>query len=218
MSPVTTSSGGNPIVAAIYAAETPAELQSLYNSWAKQYNQDLSDQDYQAPTHVAEAVLQHSPNPESIQSAFDAGCGTGLSGIALKTLFPGLKVLDGVDLSSGMLDVARETGIYTSLSVADLSIRISQPNDSYDVVICVGTLTHGHVGPSPALGEFVRIVKPGKGLVSATVLDDVWEGGGFRGEVERLEGEGVVEVLGTEKRDYRRAAGVRARVLVMRKM
>ncbi|KAK4501377.1 hypothetical protein PRZ48_007185 [Zasmidium cellare] len=212
---VQTSPGSNPHIAAIYAARTPAELQSLYNVWASQYNADLSAQDYQAPTHVAQAVLKHCPNATS---AFDAGCGTGLSGIALKAALPGLEVLDGVDLSEGMLGEARGAGVYGSLTTADLTKPLSSIKDgAYDVVICVGTLTHGHVGPVPALGEFVRIVKGGKGVVAATVLDDIWESEGFRGEVERLEGEGVVEVLGRESLPYRKAAGVDAKVLVLKK-
>jgi SAM-dependent methyltransferase len=217
MPEVTTSSGGNPIVAKIYAAKSSAELQTLYNAWAAQYNQDLSDQDYQAPLHTAQAVLQHSPKPETIVSAFDAGCGTGLSGLALKSVLPNLKVLDGVDLSTGMLEQARQTGIYASLSTADLTKPISCKDNTYDVVICVGTLTHGHVGPSPALSEFVRIVKEGTGLVAVTILDDIWESEGFRGEVERLEEAKKVVVLARDSMPYRRAAGVNARVVVLRK-
>ncbi|KAF2170799.1 hypothetical protein M409DRAFT_18772 [Zasmidium cellare ATCC 36951] len=212
---VTTSSGNNPLIAQIYAAQTPSELQTLYNSWASKYNQDLSEQDYQAPTHVAHAILKHFPGA---RTAFDAGCGTGLSGLALKASLSGLEVLDGVDLSEGMLEEARGTGVYTSLEPCDLTKPLDDAEDgAYDVVICVGTLTHGHVGPVPALGEFVRVVKEGRGVVAATVLDDIWEGEGFKREVERLEREGMVEVLGRESMPYRRAAGVHARVLVLRK-
>ena len=65
--------------------------------------------------------------------------------------------------------------------------------DSYDVVVCVGTLTHGHVGPA-AFGEFVRLARPG-GTIVATVLDDIWDSGGYRAEVDRLAQMAMVEVL-----------------------
>lgn len=146
---------------------------------------------------------------------FDAGCGTGLSGIALVSV--GAKTIDGVDVSTGMLKGAEKTGIYRHLAPADLTKEIPDKKDeSYDVVTCVGTLTHGHVGPIPALKEFVRITKKG-GVIAATVLDDLWVSAGHEAEVKRLEHEGLVDVLSTEKDDYRKAAGVKARILVMRK-
>ena len=72
----------------------------------------------------------------------------------------GAKTIDGVDLSPGMLKIAEKAGIYRHLATADLSKKISDRGDaSYDVVTCVGTLTHGHVGPVPALEEFARITR-----------------------------------------------------------
>ena len=55
-----------------------------------------------------------------------------------------------------MLERARATGAYRSLEPADLTRPLPTPADAYDAVVCVGTLTHGHVGPE-ALAEFVRI-------------------------------------------------------------
>lgn len=55
------------------------------------------------------------------------------------------------------------------------------------------------------------------GIVVATVLDDIWVSGGFEAEVERLKTEGSVRVVSADKADYRRAAGVQARILALRK-
>jgi hypothetical protein len=87
-------------------------------------------------------------------------------------------------------------------------------DDSYDVVTCVGTPTHGHVRPVPALSEFVLIVKK-VGIVVATVLDDIWQYGGYEAEVERLETDNLVDVVSAEKADFRRGAGVQAIILVL---
>lgn len=63
----------------------------------------------------------------------------------------------------------------------------------YDAVICVGTLTEGHVGPG-VLGEFVRVVKKG-GIVDAAVLAKIWESNGFKDKVQELRSSRKVEVL-----------------------
>lgn len=211
---VETNTAGNPFLTRAYAVGNANECKALYDEWAETYNKDLTDpsQDYVAPTLAAQAVLAAGGRVDG--SVLDAGCGTGLCGIALSQA--GAKKIDGIDLSPGMLKVAEQTGVYQSLKPGDLSKRIDRPSAAYDVVICVGTLTHGHVGPAPALKEFVRITVK-RGVIVATVLDDIWSSGGYKAEVEKLKNEGLVEVTSTEKMEYRRGAGVEARMVVLKK-
>ena len=197
------------------SAKSAEENKNVYNEWAETYDQDLNspDQEYVAPTLVAQAVL--AANGNIAGEILDAGCGTGLSGVALAQA--GAKTIDGIDLTPAMLKVAEKTGVYRHLAPADLSKEIPKTSDaSYYVVTCVGTLTYGHVGPVPALREFVRVTKGG-GIVVATVLDTIWEDGGYKAEVDKLEGEGLVEIVGAESQEYRKGAGVRARILVLKK-
>lgn len=187
-----------------------------------------ASQDYVAPARAAQAVVNSLGNTtESTDTLeiLDAGCGTGLVGVELARLLGASTggaqskklVIDGIDLSPGMLAVARQTGVYRSLEPADLSKRLDNIADgTYDVVTCVGTLTQGHVGPG-ALKEFVRVAKGGgKGVVVATVRETVWDEQGYEGVVGELASEGRVEVLGRELEDYRRAADARAFMLRLR--
>lgn len=211
----TTNTAGNPFLTRIYAVETVDDCKRLYDDWSDTYDADLTgpQQNYVAPALIAKAVHAAGGNLEG--DIFDAGCGTGLSGKALVNV--GAKTIDGVDVSPGMLKFAEKTGIYRHLATADLTKEIPDKGDaSYDIVTCIGTLTHGHVGPTPALREFVRVVKSG-GITAATVLDDLWESGGYETEVKRLENDRLVDIVSTEKDDYRKAAGVKARILVLRK-
>lgn len=145
----------------------------------------------------------------------DAGCGTGLVGLAImkaESLRERVEKVDGVDISPGMLEVARKTGVYEGLEVQDLNEPLGAGEGVYDVVVCVGTLTKGHVGAG-CLGEFVRVVKRG-GLVVATVLSEIWVSGGFEEVVEGLS----VEVLGREEFGVRKGEKGGARMLVLRKL
>lgn len=49
----------------------------------------------------------------------------------------------------------------------------------------------------------------------ATVLDDLWEIGGFRAEVDRLVELGLAELVEADVVPYRAGAGVDARMLVL---
>lgn len=209
--PQDTNTAGNPLLERAYALADADEARALYDEWAGSYDADLADdsQGYVGPVVAAEAVARIAGVDGEI---LDAGCGTGLVGAALAQ--HGAHTIDGVDLSPGMLERAKATGAYRRLAPADLSRPLPTAADSYDVVVCVGTLTHGHVGPG-AFGEFVRLARPG-GTIVATVLDDIWDSGGYRAEVGRLAQMAMVEIVSTDVVDYRKAADVSARLVVLR--
>lgn len=174
----------------VYALKSPAECESTYDEWAATYEHDTTEgMGYAAPALAAERLSQLLADRPRAE-ALDAGCGTGLVGAALAG--HGLEVIDGLDLSSAMLDQARGKGIYRNLGKADLTRRLPVEDDSYDAVICVGTLTEGHVGPE-AFDELVRAARPGAPVV-VTVLDRIWEPSGYKARVEALEEAGVVRL------------------------
>ena len=204
-----------------YLAQARASLNvqdcmRIYDKWAATYNDEVGDeaQNYVAPVLVAQVALKSSNNPAK-SVILDAGCGTGLVGQALA--MAGAKAIDGLDLSPAMLTVANQTGAYRSLGQADLTRRIEKADEAYDIVTCVGTFTLGHVGPDPALREFVRVTRR-NGTVVATVLEEIWVSGGFKVEVERLKAENLVTVVSEELIDYVKGHGDKAVLVVLKKM
>ncbi|KAH7013030.1 methyltransferase domain-containing protein [Ilyonectria destructans] len=193
-----------------------ADARSLYDDWAASYEKEMTGDthNYVAPAVASAYVIKclNSPSIDENIEILDAGCGTGLVGTHLYKL--GAKKIDGLDLSPGMLEIARKTEVYRSLEEADLSQRLSQRDSSYDVVVCVGTLTGGHVGPE-ALDEFVRITKV-DGFVVATVRDTYWESGGYKAKATALAEEGKARIVNDDVDDYRPGAGVKARMLVLK--
>ncbi|KAL8669928.1 MAG: hypothetical protein Q9168_005508 [Polycauliona sp. 1 TL-2023] len=198
------------------ASSNPKDCMALYDQWASTYNDEVGDkaQDYVAPVLVAQVALKASSNP--VRSVMlDAGCGTGLVGQALA--IGGVKSIDGIDLSSPMLVIAKKTGAYRDLAQADMTRPIEKRDNTYEIVTCVGTFTAGHVGPDPALRELVRVTKT-NGFVIATILEEIWISGGFKTEVEKLQAENLVTVVSDGLIDYVKGHGDKAVLLVLEKV
>jgi predicted TPR repeat methyltransferase len=91
-----------------------------------------------APAGAARALIPHlTPDAQGI----DFGCGSGVLGIALKET--GLRQsLDGLDLSPGMLNLARTTDCYRHLLQANLLLPQECPElaKPYDFAITMGLM------------------------------------------------------------------------------
>ncbi|WP_193517288.1 class I SAM-dependent DNA methyltransferase, partial [Nocardiopsis kunsanensis] len=89
----------------VYALKGPAEAESTYDEWAGTYDHDTTEGlGYIAPQRAAERLSRLLPDRPRAE-VLDAGCGTGLVGQALAG--HGFEVVDGLDLSQAMLDIAR---------------------------------------------------------------------------------------------------------------
>jgi SAM-dependent methyltransferase len=92
-----------------------------------------------------------------VRRAADLGCGTGRTGVWLRSR--GVPSIDGVDLTSEMLDAARRRGIYDSLRVAD-ACDTGLPTEAYDVV--TSCLIDEHLRDlGPLYRESARLARPG---------------------------------------------------------
>ncbi|KAF2635915.1 S-adenosyl-L-methionine-dependent methyltransferase [Massarina eburnea CBS 473.64] len=198
----------------VFAAKSPEDSRRLYDQWATSYDTDMTAHDFTAPRIVAELAAKYLSNtPNSSVEILDAGCGSGAVGLELNKL--GYRKIDGLDISQGMLDVARKLEVYRDLKIADLTKRLEAKDGAYGALVCCGTFTHGHVGKEP-LEDFMRVVKSG-GVLVATVLETFWDEGGFSDEVQRLKTNDMVEVLENEVHAYRKDAGG-GKLLVLKKI
>lgn len=102
-----------------------------------------------------------------VQAMLDVATGTGLVLRALRSLGadPAVRMV-GVDLSPGMLAVARAALPGAELVVADAA-RLPLADSSVDLVTCVTAL---HLMPDvdAVLGEWTRVLRPGGRAVTAT--------------------------------------------------
>jgi predicted TPR repeat methyltransferase len=160
-------------------AEMPkGYVQALFDQYAPRFEAALiGDLGYRAPQLLFKAVLSvraKAKKPAFFKRAIDIGCGTGLGASAFS------KEVDhfiGIDLSPGMIEQARATGLYAELEVADMVEGLrSKPDGSANLLLAADAMCY--VGDiSPVLVEARRVLAPG---------------GVFAFTLETHKGEGVV--------------------------
>ena len=166
-------------------AEMPkAYVQSLFDQYAPRFDQALLHHlDYRGPELLFKAVLAvraAARRPAFFDRAIDLGCGTGLAAAAFARQ---VGAFTGIDLSSGMIERARATGLYTDLRVADMLEGLrSGPDASVDLVLAGDAMVYVS-DLRPVVSEAGRVLAPG-GLLAFTVEthagDGVIIGGGLR--------------------------------------
>lgn len=173
---------------AVYAAETVEEAEAAYDVWSSQYDADLMRMGYRLPWYFVAAVLSHIP-PDG--PFLDAGCGTGLQIEPLHLM--GWRGFTGIDLSVGMLDIARAKGLYDHLEQAELGEPLGFETGQFAATFCIGAMTPGHA-PITALDELIRVTRSG-GYVAFSLRSDPGQLPEYPGYVETLLKDGrMVEV------------------------
>ena len=181
----------------IYKLTTPEELLKYYQDWTKKskYNQDMIDWNYTAPQETVSVLKKYVFNKNC--KILDAGCGTGLVGIELKK--NGYSNIEGIDFSQDMLNLVPQK-VYKKIEKVDLNKPLKFETNMYDVVMCIGTFTYGHVKPQ-ALDELIRITK-NKGLICFTINEGIYEEYGFDNKIKELSNNKSWNVKEFFKSDY----------------
>jgi predicted TPR repeat methyltransferase len=151
-------------------------VQALFDQYAPRFEDALLDDlNYRAPQLLFKAVVAvrvAARKPAFFKRAIDLGCGTGLGAAAFA------KEVDhfiGIDLSPGMIEEARATGLYEQLEVEDMVTGLSGKADaSADLVLAADAFCYVPE-LAPVLAEVRRVLAPG-GLLAFTVETHDGEG------------------------------------------
>jgi predicted TPR repeat methyltransferase len=169
----------------------------LYDDWSQNYDTHLlEDFGYISPKIAAQTLAGRSEQREV--AIVDYGCGTGLVGEELTK--QGFTTVDGVDISAGMLERAREKGLYRNLLCGDLTAQIALDDAVYDVAVCVGSMGAGHVG-ARHVPEMLRPLKAG-GLFVITINSMHFAPEGFEQAFTQLEDIGLWRIHMLEQFNY----------------
>ena len=169
----------------VYSSQNEQELEERYDQWAEEYDADLeSDFGWISPQRTSETLAKYAGKDESI---LDAGAGTGLVGECLHQM--GYTNMTAMDLSTGMLEVARRKNIYRALDQMTMGETLDYETDQFDASVVVGVFTQGHA-PASSLDELVRVVKSG-GHIAFSLRTDTYLENGFKDKMDALESAGL---------------------------
>lgn len=110
----------------------------LFNHYALYYDKHMQDTlQYKLPQKLWEILNKLKLN--NLNLILDLGCGTGLCGDVLKEFS---KHLIGVDISSKMLEIAQNKGVYERLVSKDILEFLQEDKNKYDLIVCLDVLPY----------------------------------------------------------------------------
>jgi predicted TPR repeat methyltransferase len=153
-------------------------VERTFDSFAASFEAKLEQLSYRAPALVAAMLETSHVEPSKQLDVLDAGCGTGLCG---SLLAPYARRLIGVDLSEGMLALAKEKQVYDGLIRGELTDHMRAHHATFDVIVSADTLVYfGDL--EGAIAAFAGALRP-NGLLVFTLEHAAGDDAGYRLEV-----------------------------------
>jgi predicted TPR repeat methyltransferase len=143
-----------------YQARDAAATRRLYDDWAASYEAEVAENGYATPGRCADALRALTTDMSA--PILDFGCGTGLSGLALR--LAGFQAIDGLDLSAEMLEGAAAKGIYRTLVQIEAGGDPGFAKGTYDAIAAIGVIGAG-AAPISVLHMLMRKLDKGGKLV-----------------------------------------------------
>lgn len=194
-----------------YAARGPEATRALYDEWAASYEAEVAEQGYATPGRCAEALARFSEDRDA--PVLDFGCGTGLSGMALR--LAGFGTLDGLDLSEDMLARARAKGLYRNLDVIEAEAPLPvQPGD-YAAIAAIGVIGAG-AAPVSVLDTMMKALARG-GLLTLSFNDHALADPVHEARLSEWIDCGAATLLFREHGDHLPGIGLGSNVYVLRR-
>ena len=195
----------------VYELETVSETLALYSKWAKTYTEDITASGYVTPKRCAEALARHAS--DLAIPVLDVGCGTGISGAALRDA--GFSNVSGTDVNAEMLAEAKRLGIYRTQWLSDLDNPFPFEPGTYGAISAIGVIGSG-AAPLSYLHAFLEKLGPG-GLTTFSFNDHTLKQPEFENAVADLADSGAFTLLHKEYGPHLPGKNMKANVYVLRK-
>jgi predicted TPR repeat methyltransferase len=143
-------------------------IQQIYKDFAWNYETRMvKDLGYKGPEQL-QAAIKSVIGDRSGLAVLDLGCGSGLSGVALK---PFAAKMVGVDLSPEMLEIAGKRNIYDALEVGEITAWLVNAKDKFDIVASLDCLIYfGDL--REIVGGAAKVLNPGGVMALSTERGD----------------------------------------------
>lgn len=180
-------SNKTPLRPDLYKDRSVAETMTVYDQWADTYDADLAARGYHTPKRIAAAIKPFVPTNRTI---FDYGCGTGVSGLALRA--EGYNTIHGTDINQAMLDVAAAKNIYAKLWLGQVGTPPC-PVGAYDCIIAVGVISLA-AAPPETLNNVLAVLAPG-GILALSFNDPSLAAGTYDAALDKAIADGICETV-----------------------
>ncbi len=195
-----------------YRVENQKQTKEFYESWAKTYDQEIAENGYATPGRCAAALSQFLPDPAA--PILDFGCGTGLSGLALRQ--SGFTCIDGCDLSPAMLKAAEKRGLYRALHEISADDDLPFASGSYRAISAMGVLASSHA-PAMMIDTLLDLL-PADGLLVFSLNDHTLEDASYESRIAENVDTGTARLLFKEYGDHLPGIGLNSFVYILQRI
>ena len=194
-----------------YDTEGTEATRRLYDDWAASYDAEVSENGYATPERVARALHAVAPDPEA--PLLDFGCGTGLSGLALR--LAGFRTIDGADLSADMLELARGKELYRDLWQVDPDAGDPFDAGIYPLITAIGVIGSG-AAPVTLFDTLMRLLPQG-GFFAFSFNDHTLQDPAYEGRVNAWVDPGAARLHFREHGPHLPARNINSTVYIIEK-
>jgi predicted TPR repeat methyltransferase len=121
------------------ARASDAYVKIEFDRFAESFDKTLERLEYCAPEKIVGLLGRHGGLEDASSVVLDAGCGTGLGAVWLRSF---CSRLVGVDLSPKMIEKARSRDLYDELAVGELVEFMDARSEVFDLIVSADTLVY----------------------------------------------------------------------------
>ena len=196
----------------VYELKSVADTKALYDDWSKTYDDEVGSKGYVTPVRIAAALTAFLPNKQA--PILDFGCGTGMSGAAMKEA--GFANIEGCDLSQEMLSQAAGKNAYRKLWQSDPAADFPVNTGDYAAIAAVGVISIG-AAPPETMDMLIKVLAPG-GLLTFSFNDHTLEDPRFEARVNQYLESSACEQILREDGEHLPGIGLRSTIFVLKRL
>lgn len=168
-----------------------------YDNWADSYDKELLEEYGYCAHEIGAKALAETQIPFD-SPILDVGCGTGLAGVELSRF--GYTKIDGLDVSAGMLERARNQGTYRQLFQKRIGVDNLSELPSYKGILCVGSFGLGHMEQE----DIIRLIDLAAANASIVIFMNAepFHAQNYEATIEHLSLDGLWRVEAIEDHNY----------------
>lgn len=197
-----------PLNPALWTERTVDETVAVYRDWAATYDADVDAHGYRTPPRLAAAL---APLLNPCARVLDFGCGTGVSGAALRAA--GLGPLHGTDITPEMIEIAGSKGIYDRLWLS--AAGQAPTTGAYDAIVAAGVVSLG-AAPPETLDLLLDALEAG-GLLALSFNDPTLADGRYDARLQARLADGSATLVSREHGPHLDDMDMGSDVIVMRR-